>query len=262
LLIPSRVVAAVRRRARRALDLARWHAYPPLVRQTWAKVSADHLSYLHDPQILQLISSVRATAPSGGLIIEAGCARGGSAILMTAMKSRERPLRVYDVFDMIPPPSDQDGEDLKRRYGEIASGEAVGLGGTKYYLYEKDLFEVVDNNFRRLGFPTEDHNVKLIKGKVQDTLVVNEPVALAHIDVDWFEPVTACLERIMPHLIVGGSVAIHAYLDWSSSRKAVDDYFAKAGRDGLVFDASASHLFITRVRRPHGEKLPPWNPRG
>ena len=243
-----RIVSAVRRRAGNAVKFARWQAFPALVRQTWAKVSADHLSYLYDPQILQLLSSVRATAPSGALIIEAGCARGGSAILMTAMKSRERPLRVYDVFDMIPPPSDQDGGDLKRRYEEITSGAAVGLGGTKYYLYEEDLQGVVEGNFRRLGFSISDHNVKLIKGKVQDTLLVTEPVALAHIDVDWYEPVTACLERIMPNLIVGGSVAIHAYLDWSSSRKAVDDYFAKVGRDGLIFDTSARHLFITRVR--------------
>jgi O-methyltransferase len=243
----SRVVAAVRRRARNAMTLARLQTFPVIVRQTWAKVRADHLSYSSDAQLFQLISSVQATAASGALIIETGCARGGSSILMCAMKSRERPLRVYDVFDMIPPPTDNDGGDMKKRYAEIASGEAVGLGGTKYYLYEQDLQTVVEGNFKQLGFPIRDHNVELIKGKAQDTVAVNQPVAVANIDVDWYEPVTACLERIMPHLIVGGSVAIRAYVDWSGARKAVDDYFEKAGRRGLVFDTSARHLFITRV---------------
>lgn len=247
-MVASRIISAVRRRARNGLEAARRLSLPPLVRQTWNRVRAEHLSYTFDRQLMQLLSSVRATAPSGALIIETGCARGGSAILMCAMKSRERPLRVYDVFDMIPPPGDKDGGDMKRRYEEIAAGAAVGLGGTKYYLYEEDLKTVVEGNFKRLGFPIEQNNVKLIKGKAQDTVVVNEPVALANIDVDWYEPVTACLERIMPHLIVGGSVAVRAYTDWSGARKAVDDYFAKAGRDGLVFDASAGHMFITRVR--------------
>lgn len=246
--LASRVVGAVRWRAARARQKLLWQAFPPLVRQLWAKIQAENLSYMYDAQMRQLIRAVLDTAASGGLIIEAGCARGGSSILMCAAKSVGRPLRVYDVFDMIPPPAENDGEDMKQRYAEIASGSAVGVGGTKYYLYEDDLYAVVKENFRRFGFPITDHNVQLIKGKVQDTLVVDEPVALANIDVDWFEPVTACLERIMPRLIVGGSVAIHAYLDWSGSRKAVDDYFDRNGRDGLTFDTSAGHMMITRVR--------------
>ena len=227
--------------------MARLQEFPAVVRQTWSKVRDENLSYGKDAQLLQLLSSVRATASSGALLIEAGCARGGSSILMCAMKSRARALRVYDVFDMIPPPTDVDGQDMKKRYAEIASGAAVGIGGTKYYLYESDLQAVVEDNFRRLGFPIGEHNVQLIKGKAQDTVVVNEPVALAHIDVDWHEPVTACLERIMSNLIIGGSVAVHAYLDWSGARKAVDDYFAKHGRVGLKFDTSAGHMFITRL---------------
>ena len=243
----SQVVGAVRRRAKNALTLARLQQFPVAVRQTWAKVRAEHLSYSTDAQLLQLLTSVRATAPSGALIIETGCARGGASILMCAMKASARPMRIYDVFDMIPPPTEHDGGNMKERYAEIASGKAVGLGGTKYYLYEADLQAVVEGNFKRLGFPIGENNVQLIKGKAQDTVAVNEPVALANIDVDWYEPVSACLERIMPHLIVGGSVAVRAYSDWQGARTAADDYFAKNGRAGLVFDSSAGHLFITRV---------------
>lgn len=226
---------------------ARRYEFPAQVRRGWKRVRSEQLSYTSDAQLRQLLRVVRRTEPSGALIIEAGCARGGCAILLCAMKSAERPLRVYDVFDMIPPPSEQDGEDMRARYQEISSGSATGLGGGCYYLYEDDLQSVVTKNFRRYGFPIEDNNVQLIKGPVQDTLEVNEPVALAHIDVDWYEPVFACLERIVPQLIVGGSVALHAYFDWSGCRKAADHYFATRGCRGLEFDSSAGHLLITRT---------------
>ena len=115
-----------------------------------------------------------------------------------------------------------------------------------YYLYEDDLQLVVTENFKRLGYPIERHHVELIKGKVQDTLVINEPVALAHVDVDWYEPVTACLERITPNLVVGGSIALHAYGDWSGCLKATDDYFGRVGKDQFKFDTSAGHMLVTR----------------
>ena len=163
---------------------------------------------------------------------------------MCAAKSPQRLMRVYDLFEMLPPSSEHDGDDMKARY----AGKAVGLDGGKYYLYEDDLLATVTNNFARYGYPLESNNIQLIKGKVQDTLTVAEPAALANIDVEWYEPVSACLERVMPHLIVGGAIAVRAYSDWSGCRKATDDYLPRAGREGLDFDPSAGHLLITRTR--------------
>ncbi|NEK19478.1 TylF/MycF/NovP-related O-methyltransferase [Rhizobium leguminosarum] len=242
-----RVARGARWRLNGLLERARRTAYPRAVRQAWSRVRTEYLSYTTDPQLHQLLEVVRRTAPSGALIIEAGCARGGSAILMCSAKSPQRPMRVYDLFEMLPPPSEHDGDDMKARYAEINAGEAVGLGGGQYYLYDDDLMATVTNNFARFGYPVESNNVQLIKGKVQDTLTVAEPVALANIDVDWYEPVSACLERVMPHLIVGGAVALHAYSDWSGCRKAADDYFSRAGREGLDFDLSAGHMLVTRT---------------
>jgi O-methyltransferase len=244
--IHGRAIGGVKRRAKEALEQFRRQIYPRGVRQCWTQVRRESLTYATDKQLHQLLRAVQSTASSRGLIIEAGTARGGSAILMCAAKAIERPLRVYDVFDMIPSPSEHDGPDMKDRYEQIASGQAKGLDGGRYYLYEDDLQAVVTENFRRLGYPIERHHVELIKGKVQDTLSVNEPVALAHVDVDWYEPVTACLERITPHLVVGGSIALHAYGDWSGCRKAADDYFGRVGKDGFGFDMSAGHLLVTR----------------
>lgn len=244
----NRVMHGVRWRVAELVERSRRTAYPRAVRDTWSKVRAEHLSYTTERQLHQLLEVVYRTAPSGALILEAGCARGGSSILMCAAKSPERPMRVYDLFEMLPPPSEHDGDDMKARYAEIAGKKAVGIDGGQYYLYEADLLATVTNNFARYGYPIEANNIQLIKGKAQDTVTVSEPVALANIDVDWYEPVTACLERVMPHLIVGGAVAVRAYSDWSGCRKATDDYFSGAGREGLDFDSSAGHLLITRTR--------------
>lgn len=229
-------------------ERVRRSAFPIATQKAWAQVRAEQLSYTTEPQLHQLLNVVQRTASSGALIIEAGCARGGSAILMCATKSADRPMRVYDMFEMIPPPSEHDGDDMKARYQEILAGKAVGIDGGRYYLYEDDMQAMVTHNFERYGYPIAQNHVQLIKGKVQDTLVVDEPVALANIDVDWYEPVSKCLELIAPRLIVGGAIALRAYSDWSGCRKASDDYFNSVDRSGFDFDVSAGHLLVTKTR--------------
>jgi asparagine synthase (glutamine-hydrolysing) len=157
-----------------------------------------------------------------GVIIETGCALGGSSILMASLKSVKRPLRVYDVFEMIPPPGERDTQDVHDRYQVIASGKSHGIGGDQYYGYRKDLFQEVKNNFKDFGIDLKKNRVELIKGLLQETLEVNEPVAMAHIDVDWYDPVLTSLQRIFPQLTSGGFIIIDDYFDWGGCRKATD----------------------------------------
>jgi Macrocin-O-methyltransferase (TylF) len=197
-----------------------------------ARVRQDHLSYLKPVTLEELAAAVEETESSGrpGLLIEAGAALGGSAIVMASAKSRGRPLRVYDAFAMIPPPSDKDGEKVHARYEKIVSGRARGVGGKAYYGYREDLLSEVTASFERYGLPLEESNVKLIKGYFEDTLYVDEPVALAHLDGDWYESTMTCLERIEPRLVPGGRFIIDDYFRWSGCHRAVDEYFA--GRPG------------------------------
>ena len=174
-----------------------------------------------------------------GVLIEAGCALGGSAIVIAAAKSKCRPLFVYDLFGMIPPPSERDEADVHERYRVIKSGKSGGIGGKKYYGYVENLFDTVTGNFSRLGLPIEANNVHLIKGLFQDTLQINEPVALAHLDGDWFDSVMTCLQRIEPYLVKNGVLVIDDYDRWSGSRKAVDEYFK---------DKQNSYEFVRKSR--------------
>ena len=197
--------------------------------------------------LVDLHDRVREAETNGveGSLIEAGCALGGSAIVMTAAKATDRPLLVYDVFGMIPPPSERDGPDVHARYETIRSGQSAGIGGRAYYGYEENLLERVRGHFVREGYPPEEHRVTFVQGLFQDTLHPDGPVAVAHIDGDWYESVRTCLERIEPHLPVGGVLVIDDYEAWSGCRMAVDEYFADK-RDRYTFESRA-RLHIVRT---------------
>jgi asparagine synthase (glutamine-hydrolysing) len=251
-LLPSAVTRALRaakHEIRNVLEEAEIARDFPDARNVWLEIRRRNLTYSKHSNMVSLATLVRDIESRGlpGTFIEAGCARGGSSILMCALKNRRRPLALYDVFGEIPPPTDRDGEDLKRRYEVIAGGQAIGLGGQIHYSYERDLMAQVAQAFETLGYPPGEHAVTMTKGPVEKTLEVTGPVSLAHVDVDFYAAVTACLERVIPALTPGGAVVVRAYHDWSSSRKATDEYFAAHDRDGFTFDGSAGHMVIRKA---------------
>jgi asparagine synthase (glutamine-hydrolysing) len=210
----------------------------------------EGLTYLSEQKLAGLLSTCRSIeeARLPGIFVEAGCALGGSAILIASVKSRSRPFFVYDVFGMIPPPTKDDTKDVHERYKQIVAGKALGLRGNTYYGYQDNLQDLVQANLERFGIDCQEQRVALIKGLVQDTMQIEQPVAFAHVAVDWYEPVLTCLQRVFPHLVIGGSIILDDYHDWGGCRKATDEYLQGiAGQYAL--DDAAESLKITRVRR-------------
>ena len=151
---------------------------------------------------------------------------------------------IYDVFGMIPAPGEHDGEDVKERYREIKQGRSFGIGGDVYYGYQENLLETVKNSFcTALGIKDpRESNITFIKGLFEDTLICKEPVALAHIDCDWYDSVLVCLERIVPLLVPGGILVIDDYDHWSGCRQAVDTYFQDKKERFLFEKRSRLHI--------------------
>lgn len=220
---------------------------PDSVKDLIARIREKKLTYLTDKKLLSLSGACQDIEKRNldGLFLEAGCALGGSSILMASIKSAQRPLLIYDVFGMIPPPTDMDTQDVHDRYKTISEGKSTGIDGERYYGYEANLYEIVLSNFRDFDIDCEKQNVQLIKGLLQETMTINQPVAFAHIDVDWYEPVMTCLTRIFPHLIVGGSIILDDYHDWGGCRKAADEYLQTVPGEFLL-DDSAGSMKITR----------------
>lgn len=74
------------------------------------------------------------------------------------------------------------------------------------------------------------------------TLHPDGPIALAHIDCDWYEPVKVCLQRITPSLTYGARVIIDDYFDYGGTQKAVDEHLAM--HPGFTTVRKAGHLVL------------------
>ena len=247
----SRTEVAALKAELRATRASLRHPFPGLepeahVYDVIERVRHEKLTYLSRDNLAALAVMTAEADRSGrpGLIIEAGTALGGSAIVMAAAKDPARRMLVYDVFGMIPEPGERDGADVHRRYAKIRARKSHGVGGGTYYGYRDDLYGEVTESFTRLGVPPAEHSVELVKGLFVDTIHLDEPVALAHLDGDWYESTMTCLERIAPLLVPGGRIVLDDYWTWSGCRDAVDDY--TAGRPGLHVERRAK-VHIVRI---------------
>ncbi|MGH3995778.1 MAG: TylF/MycF/NovP-related O-methyltransferase, partial [Pseudonocardiaceae bacterium] len=75
-----------------------------------------------------------------------------------------------------------------------------------------------------------------------------EPVALAHVDADWYESVKTCLERIVPRLVEGGAIVLDDYDSWSGAKTATDEYLA--AHPGLLRLERRSRVHLVRSHSP------------
>lgn len=194
------------------------------------EVVEANLTYLDRAKILLLENSVREVQHQrvSGDFLEMGVALGGSGIILANQMKRGRQYRGYDVFGMIPPPSEVDPPAVHERYRTIAEGRSEGIGGEVYYGYLDDLYDRVTAAFARFGQPVDGKRVHLHRGLFAETLHLSEPVALAHVDCDWYEPVKLCIERVWPHLQPGGLMVFDDYTEYGGCTQAVDEFAASA----------------------------------
>jgi hypothetical protein len=209
-------------------------------------VNAADLTYISRPALKDLAQAVHKVEKHEltGAIVEAGAALGGSAIVLASMKDPSRPMKVYDVFGMIPPPTSNDGDDVVHRYKEIAAGRASGIGSGLYYGYRNNLLSEVNANFETFGLPLERNNIELIEGRFEDTMQIDFPISLAHLDCDWFQSVQTCLLAIAPFLVPNGRIIVDDYNVWSGCRRAVDQFLS-----------DNSNFFMYQLTRPHLVRL-------
>jgi asparagine synthase (glutamine-hydrolysing) len=210
------------------------------------EVRAKRLTYLAPKGLVDLAESVLDAERRGlvGAVVEAGTALGGSAIVLARSKNPGRPMWIFDAFGMIPVPTDKDNAESHRRYAEIAAGESTGISsGDLYYGYRDDLLGEVMQSFAEFGLASDANNVTFVKGYYEETLRVEFPIVLAHLDCDWYESVMVCLRQIDPYLVPGGRFVVDDYNSWAGCTAAVDEFFA--GRSDYEF-VQKSRLHIVK----------------
>ena len=96
-------------------------------KKTILNIQKKGLTYLSIKKLVAMTKVLKALEDSAlpGCIIEAGCARGGSTVLISSLKKTDRPFFAYD--GMIPAPTADDDKPVHERYQTILKGEAVGI---------------------------------------------------------------------------------------------------------------------------------------
>lgn len=202
-----------------------------------AAIRGAKLTYCGPPKLENIVEAHRIVSEDRvpGDLLEAGVALGGSAIIMAKLKKPGTKLWLYDVYGLIPPPGANDGEDSHRRFAEIAFGSSPGLGGEVYYGYRDNLYQTVRDNLKKFGINPDDGSIEMVKGLFQDTLLPSSPIALAHIDCDWFDSVKTCLHRITPYLSPGGIIVFDDYSSYSGCKEAVDLWLNEHPEMSVIF---------------------------
>ncbi|WP_158292081.1 TylF/MycF/NovP-related O-methyltransferase [Paracraurococcus ruber] len=193
-------------------------------------VMRERLTMLGARKMLRLERAATTLRRRGvaGDFVEFGLALGGSGILLARHARRDgRQFHGFDVFGMIPPPtSEKDDATSKARYEEIAAGKSKGIGDDIYYGYLPNLFDVVSGSFARHGVPVDGQAVVLHKGLFEETLphYANRPVALAHVDCDWYDPAKLVLTTLADRVPSGGVIIMDDYHAYGGARTATEEF--------------------------------------
>lgn len=174
---------------------------------------------------IQAIKHVERAGVQGD-IVECGVWKGGNLIIAGLMRKHlafQRTIWGYDTFAGMTEPTDNDVKpgfavDAKAKFKALNSGAVTDWCFVP--------IEDVETAYRD---SVGDIDVKLIKGRVEDTLLepANLPaqISILRLDTDFYESTKLELEILYPRLRPGGVMIIDDYGVWAGSRKAVDEYF-------------------------------------
>ena len=185
-----------------------------------------------------LIQSVEWIAKKNieGDIVECGVWKGGNLILCGLMLKAfnlDRLIWGYDTFTGMSEPTEDDYKIYNPKSKTfslvrdkwLAKQKSQGVTDWHYVAMDK----VASSFSKEVG----TDNLKLISGKVEDTLVVKdnvpEKISILRLDTDWYESTKVELEVLFPRLQKGGVLIIDDYGCWAGSKKAVDEFFERYG---------------------------------
>jgi O-methyltransferase len=178
---------------------------------------------------------VRAGVP--GAVVECGVWKGGSmmaaALTLLRLGATDRDLYLFDTFQGMPPPSEEDVFSAYDGYSPMRHWRRRRReGGVSSWHYVPA--HQVRAAVLSTGYPAE--RVHLVEGRVEETLPAAAPeaVAVLRLDTDWYESTRHELVHLYPRLSPGGVLILDDYGHYEGARRAVDEYFAAGGERPLL----------------------------
>ncbi len=177
-------------------------------------------------------------------VAEFGVGRGGSATILAWLVNRYKgKLSLYDLFGLIPAPTEKDGERAVDRYKYIVTNES-----DDYYGNIQNLRNVVQNEIYQVCSPDK---LEIIQGKYEDILPKlddDRKFNLIHIDCDWYESSKVVYRYLQTRLKPGAIIQVDDYSQWEGSKQAyqettwLTDYQTHLVDGALVIDTSRKKI--------------------
>jgi O-methyltransferase len=181
-------------------------------------------------------------------VVECGVWRGGSmqaaARALLASGDSSRDLYLFDTYEGMPPPSE---EDL-RYDGKPAEELLASAERETSKVWAVATLDDVQEGFAQVGYPAE--RVHFVKGLVEDTIPGSAPerIAILRLDTDWYESTRHELEHLYPRLVPGGVLLLDDYGYWEGARQAVDEFLEQTGERLLLTRMASGRIAVKPPR--------------
>ena len=176
-----------------------------------------------------------------GRIVECGVGPGRSIFafsIITQSLTRPREIWGFDTFEGIPPPRAEDGKSNAHKTG--------WWNHPRSQVVELLLFNGIDRSFIA-------ERIKFVPGDFSKSLPEYDggPIALLHLDVDFYESYKTALELLFVHVAPGGIVAFDEYRNptWPGATQAIDEFFADRPEQ-IVKSSVADLYYVVKTGSP------------
>lgn len=152
-----------------------------------------------------------------GSFVECGTCNGGTAgvIASTSKNNKARDIWLFDSWEGLPEPTKYDVS-----FKGVMGNKGRDLGS------EEKVKELI---FKKLKL--DKNRIRLVKGWFEKTIPPHRKdmgeIALLHLDCDWYESVSLCLEQLYDKVVKGGFIIIDDYGYWKGCKKAVDEFIKR-----------------------------------
>jgi O-methyltransferase len=178
-----------------------------------------------------------------GDIVECGVWRGGSmhavARTLTAAGDQSRDLYLYDTFEGMPPPTEDDVRwDGNRAADMLENKDRDSL------VWAVASLEDVQDGFQGVPYPAD--RIHYVQGKVEDTVPEQLPqqISILRLDTDWYESTAHELKHMYERLAPGGVLMLDDYGHWAGAKKATDEFIERTGEPLLLLRMSNGRVAV------------------
>lgn len=235
--------AAARRLARRvkraAKEFLNWSLPPASPQELRLLQTVRPFTMVPVPRLRTLWRLANRVSTEGmtGAFVECGSCNGGTgAILARVAAKDDRAVWLFDSFEGLPEPRPEDGERAKSWVGQCLGQE-----------------EMVREVLSLVGARAD--GVNIVKGWFDATLgpAQTGPIALLHLDADWYESTMTILINFYDRVVPGGYLVFDDYGHWPGCRRALDEFLASRGLHPTLMPSDNEGVWF---RKPAGAAAP------